>query len=162
MVFHSALFYFFGEVFWPRALHRGPSLQSREQTDTVKTRFLQFSSIFHFPNYNIPSLWTRFKFSIPLSCTATTWTWEGSHKWWISKDDKGGKPAMGDLPAQGGSPSLDPSSLEPDNGSTGLIHRAGREQKGFDNDLRTPGTKHAVGAHRHPTRTCPCPQHKLK
>lgn len=44
-----------------------------EQTVTVKTRFLRLSSIFHFPNYNIPSLWTKFKFSFPFSCTATTW-----------------------------------------------------------------------------------------
>lgn len=46
------------------------------------------------------------------------------------------------------SAALDAGSLELGDGSTDLIHRAGREQKGFENDLRTPGAQHAVGAHK--------------
>lgn len=44
--------------FGDQALHRGLCLQSGEQKGTVKTRFLGLSSTFHFPSYNIPSLWT--------------------------------------------------------------------------------------------------------
>lgn len=58
---------FFGEVSWLQELCRGPCLQCGEQTGTVGTRFLGLSSIFHFPNYHIPSRWTRFKFPFPHS-----------------------------------------------------------------------------------------------
>ena len=65
------LFVFFACSFSPfgdQALHRDLCLQSGEQTGTVKTRFPGLSSTFHFPSYNIPSLWTSFKFSFPSHC----------------------------------------------------------------------------------------------
>lgn len=51
-VWGVCLFFAFPPCFGDQALDRGLCLQSGEQTDTLRTRFLRLSSIFHFPNYD--------------------------------------------------------------------------------------------------------------
>lgn len=58
---------------------------------TVRTGFLRLSSIFHFPNCHIPSLWTPFKFSFPSSGPASTWMKNGSNRRCDSKNTEEGK-----------------------------------------------------------------------
>lgn len=69
--------------------------------------------------------------------------WEKSHNWCISKGDKGESQQRRTSLARWATP-LRPQILWPVMGA--WTSSAGRDQKGFEHDLHTPGTKHTVGA----------------
>lgn len=138
----------------------GPSLRSLFTVwgQTAQSKPDPFSSVLFSTslNYNIPSLWTPFKFSFPSSCTATTWVQEGSNRRQGSKNDKRGNQQRGpSLPSVllPWTPHRFPRTSDPSHKLKG----GQLECAGCAEYLPTPEARHAVGTQETPSQDVSIP-----